>query len=194
MKLLIVRHGETLWNVQKKIQGTSDTELNENGILQANQLGKNLKEKNINISKIYTSKQKRAKKTAEIVGNYLNTKCVELDGLEEMNLGIWEGKSWEEVINEFPLEYRKWDDNRRYNRPPEGESYQDLLNRLIPALKHIVETETEDVLIMTHSAIIMVLLSFLKETPFNKMAENYRMKNTGVIEIDSMEIKKISSF
>jgi probable phosphoglycerate mutase len=191
MKLLLVRHGETMWNVQKKIQGSTDIELNQNGKNQAALLGKTLKEKKINISKIYTSKQKRAKETAEIVKGYLNVECVELNGLEEMNLGLWEGKSWEDVAKEFPLEYQTWFDNRRYTRPPKGESYQDLLDRLFPALKQIIKTEKEDVLIVTHSADIMTLLSFLNDKPFSQMVENYKIYNTSIIEIDSMEISKL---
>ncbi|MGB4660358.1 MAG: histidine phosphatase family protein [Mobilitalea sp.] len=191
MRLLLVRHGETDWNVQKKIQGSTDTKLNSNGILQAKQLGETLKENNRNISKIYTSKQKRAKKTAEIISNYLGVEYTEWDGLEEMNLGLWEGNSWTEVEDKFPLEYQEWIDNRRYSRTPQGESYQDLLERLIPSLKRIITIEKDDVLVVTHSADIMVLLSYINEIPFSEMAEYYKMENTAMIEIDSKEIDRL---
>jgi len=191
MRLVLVRHGETEWNVQKKIQGSTDIDLNANGILQAEQLGRTLKENNRKIAKIYTSRQIRAKKTAEIVSKYLGAEYAEWDGLEEMNLGLWEGNSWTEVAEKFPIEYKEWFEHRRYTRTPQGESYQDLIERLIPALKHIIKIERDDVIIVTHSADIVVLLSLLNEIPFNKMFEYYKMDNMAMVEIDSNEIIKL---
>ena len=67
MKLYFIRHGQTDWNVQGKIQGSKDTELNDIGINQAGELSSKFLDANIKLSKIYSSKQKRALKTAEMV-------------------------------------------------------------------------------------------------------------------------------
>ena len=188
MKLFFTRHGETDWNFEKRIQGSTDIELNKNGLEQGKELGIALQDKHLHIERIYTSKQKRAEKTAEIVSKYIDKKYEVLEGLEEMNLGLWEGYTWTEVQEKYPEEYSKWLLDRRYTRLLEGESYQDVLDRLLPTLEKIIETNSSDVLIVTHSAVIMTLLSYLRDTPFSQMVENYNMKNTEIVEIESNEL------
>lgn len=69
MKIYFARHGQTDWNIQRKVQGTTDIPLNENGIRQAQELCKNLEDRKISFEKIYTSYQTRAVKTAQIVSD-----------------------------------------------------------------------------------------------------------------------------
>lgn len=196
MRLIFVRHGETDWNVQKKIQGCTDIPLNAMGIMQAESLGKQLKEADFCINRIYTSRLERARKTAEIIGEILQVQYEAFEGLEEMNLGLWEGKTWKEVPTLYPSAYEEWHQNRRYTRIPEGESYQDVLERVLVALKEIIQREQNDIVIVTHSAIIMTLRSFIYDTPFHEMAKRYKVKNTGmvILEQDEWELlkKKIS--
>lgn len=190
MKILLVRHGETDWNVQKKIQGSTDIPLNENGRKQAEKLAETLFERKESIAGIYTSKLKRAAQTAGIIAENLQKECIAIPGLEEINFGLWEGLTWEQVEEKFPKEYEAWRENRRYQRPPRGESYQNLLERVLPALQKLVEEQKEegDMVVVTHSADIMTLMSFLKDTPFHEMVKRYKTANTAVIEIESETI------
>ena len=71
MKIYFARHGQTDWNIQRKVQGTTDIPLNENGIRQAQELCKNLEDRKLSFEKIYTSYQIRAVKTAQIVSDYI---------------------------------------------------------------------------------------------------------------------------
>ena len=91
MKVYFARHGQTDWNILAKVQGTTDIPLNENGILQAQNLCEYLKEKGISFEKIYTSYQLRARQTAQIVDEQFHTGYEIVKGLEEMNLGMFEG-------------------------------------------------------------------------------------------------------
>lgn len=191
MKILLVRHGETDWNVQKKIQGKTDIPLNEAGINQAQELAEKLAVWKRQIIGIYTSRLKRAAKTAEIIAKRLGKEYKETDGLEEIDLGLWEGLSWEQAAERFPEEYKIWHDNRRYTRSPEGESYQELLERFLPALQKIVrdkQGEDGDVVIVTHSADIMTFMSCLNDTPFYEMVKRYKTANAAVIEIEAENI------
>lgn len=86
MKLYLIRHGQTDWNVQGKIQGICDIELNAIGIKQAEEMSRKVLEQNYKIKKIYSSKQKRALKTAEILSEIININYISLDGLQEINL------------------------------------------------------------------------------------------------------------
>lgn len=184
MKLYLTRHGETDWNVLSKIQGQTDTLLNETGIRQAGELAERLSEEKTEIKKIFTSRQKRAYETAKIAAEKLQAEIVVKDGLEEISFGKWEGYTWKQVKELFPEEYEEWHENRRYKIPPEGESYQQLLERLIPALQEICRVEKEDVLVVTHSAVIMTLLSYIHKKPFDEMAKNFKTKNTEIVTIE----------
>lgn len=183
MKFYLTRHGETDWNIQNRIQGQTDTLLNERGREQAHELAKRLKA-GYEIKTIYTSRQKRARETAEVIGEAIHVTPIVREGLEEISLGSWEGYTWKQVREQFQDEYQAWYSNRRYQIPPGGESYQQLLNRPLPALAGIFDENLENVLMVTHSAVIMTLMTYLYDTPFEDMAQNYKTGNTGIVEID----------
>lgn len=185
MKFYIVRHGETDWNLENKIQGQTDTVLNDNGRKQAEELAGRIAEELRGVKKIYSSRQKRALETARIIGKRLSITPVVHQGLEEICLGKWEGYTWKQVREEFSEEYQVWHQNRRYQVPPKGESYQQLLDRLLPALEDIIRKEGQDVLIVTHSAVIMTLMSYVYDTPFEDMARLYKAGNASIVELDA---------
>lgn len=184
MKLFFIRHGQTDWNIQGKIQGSYDSELNDIGIRQAKELSEKVIEDNYKFSKIYTSQQKRAIKTAQILSEVINIDCTPIEGLEEMNLGQWEGLSWAEVKEKFPNEYGEWYVNRRYTKSPKGESYQDVIERVLPVIHKIIEKNDNNVAIVTHSAVIMCIQCYLTDTPFEEMMK-FKTDNTAIIELDS---------
>lgn len=86
MKLYFIRHGQIDWNLQKKIQGSYDSELNMTGIAQAEELSKKLSVLNYQFSQIYSSKQKSAVKTAQIISGITKVDYIEIDGLEEVKV------------------------------------------------------------------------------------------------------------
>lgn len=104
--------------------------------------------------------------------------------IEEISMGKWEGYTWKEVKENFSDEYQVWRDNRRYQVPPKGESYQQLLDRLLPAIDDIIKKEKDNTLIVTHSAVIMTLMSYVYDTPFEEMARNYKTGNAQIVELD----------
>lgn len=184
MKLIFIRHGQTDWNIQGKIQGSYDIELNETGIKQAIELSDKLTKHKYEFKKIYSSPQKRALNTAEILSDSSNIEYVVIDDLREINMGEWEGLSWEEVEENYPSEYKEWKSNRRYTSPPKGESYEDMLQRVIRSLHKIINENKDDVVIVTHSAVIMSLQCYITNTPFNKMLM-FKTTNAEITEIDS---------
>lgn len=187
MKLYFIRHGQTDWNNEGKIQGSRDTELNEIGLNQAVELSNKVLDSNLKFSRIYSSKQKRALKTAEILGSYTNVECIPTDGLEEVNLGVWEGLSWKEVRDTYPKEYEEWYHNRRYSGAHKGESYQDMIDRVLKALRGIIADNKDNVVIVTHSAVIKCLLCYITNTPFENM-QVFKTENAGITEIDSSDL------
>lgn len=194
MIFYFVRHGETDWNVKKKIQGKTDIPLNENGWQQAKKLAEELCKKQqvgeFHAVCAYTSPQLRASKTAEVMADALGIPCVELDGLKEMDLGEWEGLKWDFIKEEYEEIYAYWNTHRRYTHTPGGESYHEVLGRTLDALKIILERETDDVIVVSHSAIFMALRCYLAELPFEEMVTHFKTKNAGVVEIRREEIER----
>lgn len=184
MKLFLIRHGQTDWNIKGKIQGSCDIELNDTGIIQAEELGNKILENKYKFSKIYSSPQRRAIKTAEILSKVTNVEYISIEGLEEINLGEWEGLSWAEVKEKYSTEYKEWYINRRYTKPPKGESYQDMLQRVLTSIYKIINENCDNVVIVTHSAVIMCIQCYLTNTPFDEMTK-FKTDNTSITEIDS---------
>ncbi|CQR25717.1 phosphoglycerate mutase family protein [Streptococcus varani] len=193
MKLILMRHGETDWNVERRIQGSQDIALNHNGIGQAEDVVERLM-KDFRITKIYSSDLVRAVQTAETINLQLNVQIIKTSKLREINFGEWEGKTWTEVSKEYGTEFTEWKLNRRYAVPPNGESYQSLLERTIEVLAEITGTEegTSEVLIVTHGANIMVLKSALNGTDFSKMTK-YKEGNASFTVFDDKDIEDMIS-
>lgn len=108
--------------------------------------------------------------------------------MEEINLGEWEGLSWAEVKEKFPMEYEEWYKNRRYTKPPKGESYQDMLERVLAVIHTICDDEQGNIAIVTHSAVIMCIQCLITNTPFDQMAK-FKADNTTIIEVDNESMK-----
>lgn len=191
MAIYLARHGETDWNLKGLIQGHTDIPLNETGKQQAYELAVVIKDKGISINRIYSSDMKRARKTAETVAKELSVEAYALKGIQEVNLGRWEGHTWKQVRELFPDEYRVWYENRRYEAPPEGESYEQVLQRVVPVLSGIALKEDENVLVVVHSAVIMSLLSYVYDKPFEEMSRNFRTKNGEIIKLEKSMIKPL---
>ena len=184
MILFFIRHGQTDWNLNGLIQGSCDIELNEEGILQADELSRSILQRKYIFAKIFSSPQKRAVQTAKILSTATDVEYVSIEGLEEINLGAWEGLSWDEVKRKYPTVYNEWFLNRRYTNPPRGESYQDMLQRVLASIHKIILANTDNVVIVTHSAVIMCLQCYLTNTPFEEMMK-FKAENTSITEIDS---------
>ncbi len=195
MVIYFVRHGETDWNVEKKIQGSADIPLNENGKRQAENLALRLmrqRERGVfHAVRAYTSPQLRAAETARTVADALGIPCISIDGLKEMSMGQWEGLNWNTVETEYGSVYEHWNSHRRYAKPPQGESYNDLLARTLAVLSDILEQEEENVLVVSHSAVLMAIRCYIAGAPFEEesMVVKYKTKNTEVVEVTREEIR-----
>lgn len=195
MSIYFARHGQTDWNTLRKMQGTTDIPLNEKGIEQANHLCQIIIDEKIQLSRIYTSYQSRALRTAQIIGDRLGIDYAILNGLEEMNLGDFEGHTPEEINRLYPEEVKRWNRNKRYNPAPNGESYQMVLERLFHALEHVIdfdsEEQQENLLMISHGAVIMTLIALKNDIPFEQSYTLKRVENAKPIEFSLADLKEI---
>ena len=106
-----------------------------------------------------------------------------------MNLGSWEGSNWRVIERENSPEYQEWRKDRRYVRTPGGgECYNDVVKRTLDAMEYIMKRENGDVLIVTHSAIIMALRCYIAGLPFDEMVRKFKTRNAEVVMIESFKI------
>ena len=128
-RLIVVRHGETAWNVDTRIQGHLDIPLNATGLWQARQLGDALAGEAI--SAIYTSDLLRARKTAQAVADATGAALVDEPGLRERVFGAFQGCTFAEVETEHPEQARRWRQRDPDYAPDGGESLRVLRERVV---------------------------------------------------------------
>ena len=161
--IYLSRHGESIYNLEERIGGNSD--LSKNGIEYSKKLSNYFNNKSNKII-VWTSKLKRTIQT----GKNLNFPKYEFNELNEINAGIYENMTFEEFKNNYPDEYNKRLNDKLNYKYKDGESYIDLINRIDNIIKTINSTN-EDILIISHQAILRVLIGILlnkklEEIPF----------------------------
>ena len=154
-KLILIRHGQTEMNAQSLYFGKLNPPLNDLGISQAYQEREKLL--NIDYDNIYSSPLERAKQTAEIC-NYLDKDIVYDSNLEEINFGIFEGLTFKEISEKYPVEVKKMkEDWKEYNYVT-GESPKEMLQRAVSFLEILDYTKNN--LIVAHWGIINSIISY----------------------------------
>lgn len=133
-ELILVRHGETLHNVAGIAQGWQDSALSEKGERQVRALARRLRDAGVDA--LYSSPLQRALSTAEAIREETGLEVQILEDLREMSYGTWEGRSFLDVRRADEALYRQWIVDGS-TRCPEGESHDDVLQRMKRAFAHI---------------------------------------------------------
>ena len=161
MKIYLIRHGQTDWNIQGRIQGSHDIPLNEAGRRQAELLAKGMDSHPV--SRILSSTLTRAMETAQKIGSRQKVEICPMPQLIEVEFGKWEGMTWEEIMEAYPKEYRLWLLNPDEVAPPDGETQDQVISRCVEAIKEILKVTggREDVAMVSHGATIAYLVSYM---------------------------------
>lgn len=183
-RLLLVRHGETEWNRQKRFQGQIDVPLNNNGHAQARRASEFLA--NVKIDKAFSSPMLRPKDTAlEILSKHPNIKLELFDELKEISHGLWEGKFEHEIEAKFAGQLDIWQSQPETVQMPEGENLQQVWDRIAIIWQKIVESVPagETALVVAHDAVNKAILCLLFDfTPEQFWV--FKQGNGGVSVID----------
>ncbi|NFL56447.1 alpha-ribazole phosphatase [Clostridium botulinum] len=165
MNIYLIRHGETEYNKRKNFYGKLDIGLNEKGEEQSYKVGELLK--NAKFNKIYISDRKRTRETAERIleRNRFYDKEKNIiykdERINEIDFGLFEGKSYEEIGSLYPKEQEKWEKDWENFVPPKGESAVVFYNRVENFMKHIQKEEDGNYLIVTHGGVIRMIYSYI---------------------------------
>jgi len=158
-EIILVRHGETDWNVEEVFRGRIDIELNETGMKQAELLAEYLKD--LRIVAIYSSPLKRALRTAEIIASYHNLDVEIAPGLIDFDYGKWQGLSHEVVKDRYKELYAEWIKNPHQVKMPAGEGLNDVRTRAIGVVDSVVARYEGTVVLVSHRVVNKVLICAL---------------------------------
>ena len=179
IELFAVRHGETDWNRIRRLQGHTDTALNDTGVEPAARLAAALARESS--AAIHSSDLKRALATAEPVATALGLAVRQSPLLRERNYGLLEGKTFAEIVEHFPEEAERLKLRDASHRMPSGESQQEFFERVVGAVRAIAVEEERDamrnrvdartgprtVLVVTHGGVLDMLYRAANDLPLD---------------------------
>lgn len=153
----VVRHGETAWNAEGRMQGQVDVPLNEAGRRQARQLGERLGR--ARPGAVVSSDLARAYETAALAAEPAGLVPRRDPGLRELHLGAWEGLSFADVTARWPQDARRFREREPGFRVPGGETREEAVERLLAALgRHAPPEGSPPTVLVSHGGVIGMLL------------------------------------
>lgn len=188
--IVLVRHGQTTFNAERRMQGQLDIPLTDEGRRQAHELGERLKREGTHFDALYSSRLVRAKETARIIGGYLGLEPKAVNGLEELNFGCFQGHTFREIPTLFPYEYAEYEKHGVDTAAYGGETGQMVLERAKRALAALPEAKNGEALVVSHGAVIGFIRAFVKGIPLGE-AKALIPGNVETVELGEAEIEKL---
>lgn len=157
-RLYLIRHGQVANFAEGTYNGHNDVDISELGVRQMEAVAARLKDEKL--AGIYCSDLIRTKRGAEIIAAEHGLTSKSHHTLRELNIGLWEGLTLEEIEKRFPGTLDEWRKKMIDHRIPEGESVRDLAGRVIPALKEILgANHGENIVLVAHGGVNRVILA-----------------------------------
>lgn len=179
-RILLIRHGQTDWNVAGRWQGIEPTPLNEEGWTQAEALAQHLKGRSI--GSIFCSDLPRAFQTASAIGRHFEITPQVDERWREFNLGVFQGYTRDEIQQHFPDEWIQFRDNYWDYAVPNGETRRAFLARLYDAWTDVMQTGPgPEIVVVSHGGAIKLLLMKLFEN--NAQVQEALIANTSFTTI-----------
>lgn len=181
-RFLVVRHGETAWNADGRIQGHTDVELTEKGMEQARLAADRLRSEKIDA--VYASDLKRASVTGKIIADPHHLPVNMTPLLREALLGEWQGMTLQEIALRFPEQYAAYSKDSIAHRPPGAERLEDVITRCARFLSDTTAAHPkETIAVAAHGGAIRGMLA----AAFGVGPEVYRrirLDNGGLTELE----------
>ena len=183
LNLYIVRHGQTEWNRERRLQGRQNSPLTSEGMLNAKKLGERLQV--IDFDCVYVSPSGRAIETLEAMNVSDDSPVHIVDDLNEISFGDWEGKSDHE-IGQMDVFKTFWSNPSQYDhRSNQGEDMTDFLNRVSAAIQQITQSNSHgNVLIVTHGMVIQAILCEVRQAKLSELWFDDEIEGTSLTVIE----------
>lgn len=155
-RIIAIRHGETAWNVDTRIQGQLDVELNDTGRWQARQTALALQDEDI--AAIYASDLSRAFETAQAIGAVAGLQPVPVPALRERHFGQFQTRTWAEIETQWPQQAQQWRTRVPDWSPQGGESLLTLRARISDAVHTLAQRHLgQQIVLVAHGGVMDVL-------------------------------------
>ena len=177
-RICLVRHGETEWNAERRIQGQIDIGLNATGVRQAEAAGRWLK--TAGIAALYSSDLQRAWRTAQAIGQALALVPVGVPEMRERRYGIFEGLTYAQAAEKFPVGYAAFEGRNADYAFENGESLQIMFDRVTGKLSELAQRHAgERIAIVVHGGVLDVINRFVRGNPL-EMPRDFLIPNAGI--------------
>ena len=184
MLIYIIRHGESLFNRENRIQGQTDVALSPFGEQQATAIANAFKPGDLDA--IFSSPLQRAFQTAKPLADRLRLPIQTLDDLKEIHAGIFSGLLWSEVETKFPEYSFGWNNMEFDFTIPEGESRRQLQERGVRAFQYLSSLPHDKIAVVAHGGVLCAALKGLLQVPpstnpfslFNASISRLKWKNS----------------
>jgi len=194
--IFLVRHGQTDYNVEGRIQGDLPVPLNVYGVKQANELAK--KFKTMSITQVYASPLRRAKQTARIIAKPHKLKVKFERGISERFLGVLKGTTREERMKKYPHFIHERIRNTIDWKPPKGETIRHLIARAMESFKKIVRRHKlgDRIVIVSHGGTLRAIVHMLHNGKPTEYWHTSALDNAEIVEVhwDGKKAKIVSSY
>lgn len=190
LTLYIVRHGETDWNREDRIQGRLNSHLTEKGRHNAKVLGERLKD--IDFAKIITSPSGRTLETTELILGDRDVLVQKNEMIMEMDMGPWQGLMKSEIKEQFPDVYECFMNSPQLYQNEDAESFIDIYKRAEDFLQELKSSkQTGNLLIVTHGLFIKALFLVIKGIEIKDFWTKPTVEGTSlsIVKIDTEEMK-----
>jgi probable phosphoglycerate mutase len=190
----LLRHGDSRQDGEKRYIGQKDTLLSETGRRQALWWRKELS--TIPFHAAFSSDLQRSRETLRIITEGRTIASTALPGLREISVGLWDGLPMEEVRKNFPGEYERRGADPAGHRPPEGESFVELRDRIVPLFESMVRDSEGAVLVVGHAGVNRVILCHMLGMPLGNIFRigqdygclNVLIREKGLLSVKSMNV------
>lgn len=156
-KLVVVRHGETLWNSEFRMQGLLNSPLTDKGKRQADENGQLLGR--MGVEALLVSPLGRTQETAEIINTHVKAEIALFDELVERDCGEWGGLTMSAIKSERAAEWQARLANEWEHRPPGGENMPDVIARIAPLLRAVRKMDVDTLGIVSHGVVGKAILA-----------------------------------
>lgn len=190
--IFVIRHGQTEWNLARRMQGRLDSPLTHAGMEQAHKHGELLKALT-RVEDMYVSPSGRTRETAYIINSYVRASVDYEDALLERDVGLWSGLTVDELEDTFPQAWRERLDDPFNHRPPDGESLADMSARCADFLDGILAGPTRNIALVTHQVMSRVILGRLLALSPAQTAQIAHPNDT-LYRVEVAEVRSVSHF
>jgi probable phosphoglycerate mutase len=164
---IVIRHGETAWNAQGRIQGHLDSPLNEEGLAQALMVGERMAHERFDA--LYSSDLGRALQTVQPIADRTSHAIVRNPRLRERHLGVFQGLTSAECERTHPADYRRFHSRDPEHVVPGGESIRQVFERVSGEFADLARKHAgASVVVVTHGGILDALYRFARQVPLHQ--------------------------